>query len=60
MIGNLVYLYLLSPLQVLLNELEELDEIAAFDLAHASGDGVIFWEDAIAEIEQARLSKSSI
>jgi hypothetical protein len=54
MIGNLVYLYLLSPLQVLLNELEELDEIAAFDLAHASGDDVISLEDEIAEIEKQR------
>jgi len=54
MIGNLIYLYLLSPLQVLLNELEELDEIAAFDLAHTSGDDVISLEDAIAEIEKQR------
>ncbi len=38
MISNLVDLYLTSPLQVLLNELEELDKVAAFDLAHASGD----------------------
>ncbi len=54
MLGNLVYLDLLSPLTVLLNELEELVEVAAFDLAHASGEGVISLEDAIAEIEQKK------
>jgi hypothetical protein len=59
MIENLVYLYILSPLQVLLNELEELDEIAMFDLAHESGDQVISLKDAISEVEQARSSKSS-
>ncbi|MFM5986574.1 MAG: hypothetical protein ACKO9I_14830 [Sphaerospermopsis kisseleviana] len=52
MIGNLVYLYLLSLLAVLLNKLEELDEVMAFDLAHTSGEGVISLEDAIEEIEQ--------
>jgi hypothetical protein len=52
MIGNLVYLYLLSLLAVLLNELEEPDEVMAFDLAHISGGEVISLEDAIEEIEQ--------
>jgi hypothetical protein len=62
MIGNLVYLYLLSLLAVLLNKLEELDEVMAFDLAHTSGEGVISLEDAIEEIEQqrAQLNKPNI
>jgi hypothetical protein len=43
-------------ISIFVNGLEELIEIAAFDLAHASGEGVILLEGAIAEIEQQKLS----
>jgi PHD/YefM family antitoxin component YafN of YafNO toxin-antitoxin module len=38
----------------LLEELEELESIRAFDAAKASGDKVIPFEQAVAEIEQSR------
>jgi hypothetical protein len=38
----------------LLEELEELDAIRAYDEARASGDAAIPFEEAIAEIEQRR------
>lgn len=38
----------------LLEELEELDSIRAYDAAKASGDEAIPFEEAIAEIEQNR------
>lgn len=38
----------------LLKELEELESIRAYDAAKASGDEAIPFEQAVAEIEQAR------
>ncbi|MDQ1525312.1 MAG: hypothetical protein QOE47_3236 [Pyrinomonadaceae bacterium] len=38
----------------LLEDLEELDAIRAYDEAKASGDEAIPFEDAVAEIEQKR------
>jgi hypothetical protein len=40
--------------QRLLEELEELESIRAYDAAKASGDEVIPFEQAVAEIEQER------
>ena len=40
--------------QRLLEELEELESIRAYDAAKASGDEVIPFEQAVAEIEQKR------
>ena len=40
--------------QRLLEELEELDAIRAYDAAKASGDEVLALEQALAEIEQDR------
>lgn len=50
--GNLIYLYLLSPVQVLLAELEELDMVQIFDCSKVSRNDVVPLEEAIAEIEQ--------
>jgi hypothetical protein len=38
----------------LLEELEELESIRTFDAAKASGDEIIPFEQAVAEIEQSR------
>ena len=38
----------------LLEELEELETLRAYDVAKASGDETITFEDAVAEIEQNR------
>jgi hypothetical protein len=54
MIGNLTYLYLISLLHRLFNALEEINEIAAYDLAKTFGDEVISLEEAIAEIDQRK------
>lgn len=40
--------------QKLLEELEELESIRAYDAAKASGDEAIPFEEAVAEIEQDR------
>lgn len=40
--------------QRLLAELEELESIRAYDIAKASGDEAIPFEEAVAEIEQER------
>ncbi|MSQ06003.1 MAG: hypothetical protein EXR54_09900 [Dehalococcoidia bacterium] len=44
----------ITDYQKLLEELEELDSIRAYDLAKASGDEVIPFEDAVNEIERDR------
>ena len=40
--------------QTLLDDLEELESLRAFDQAKAAGDEVISLEDAVAEIERQR------
>ena len=44
----------LEQFQRILEELEELEDIRAYDAAKASGDEVIPFDQAIAEIEQRR------
>jgi hypothetical protein len=44
----------IADYQRLLEELEELDAIRAYDAAKASGDEVLTLEQALAEIEQDR------
>lgn len=44
----------ISDYRKLLEELEELESIRAFDAAKASGDEAIPFEEAVAEIEQNR------
>jgi len=53
--GNRISVVLdLADYQKLLDELEELEAIRAYDAAKASGDQAIPFEQAIAEIEQRR------
>ena len=44
----------LEQFQRIVEELEELEDIRAYDAAMASGDEVIPFDQAIAEIEQSR------
>lgn len=44
----------IADYQKLLEDLEELDAIRAYDEARASGDEAIPFEEAVAEIEQKR------
>jgi PHD/YefM family antitoxin component YafN of YafNO toxin-antitoxin module len=53
--GNRVAVFLeISEYQRLLEELEELASLRAFDAAKASGDEVVPFEEAVAEIEKIR------
>ncbi len=53
--GNRISVLLdVEDYQRLLEESEELDSIRAYDLARASGDEAIPFEQAIAEIERER------
>lgn len=56
--GNRVGVLLdIAAYRQLLNKLEELESLYAFDLAEASGDEAVPLEDAIADIEQNRESR---
>jgi len=51
--GNRVGVFLdLKQFQQILEELEELDDIRAYDAAKASGDEAIPFDQAMAEIDQ--------
>jgi hypothetical protein len=53
--GNRVGVLLdITDYQKLLEELEELDSIRAYDIAKASGDEAIPFERAVSEIERGR------
>lgn len=53
--GNRIGVLLdLEDYQKLLEELEELESIRAYDAAKASGDGVVPFEQAVSEIESTR------
>ena len=53
--GNRVAVFLeISEYHRLLEELEELESLRAFDAAKASGDEVVPFEEAVAEIEKTR------
>jgi len=53
--GNRVAVFLeISEYRRLLEELEELESLRAFDAAKASGDEVVPFEEAMAEIEKTR------
>ncbi len=53
--GNRIGVFLdLKQFQSLLEELEELEDIRAYDAAKESGDETIPFDQAIAEIEQRR------
>jgi hypothetical protein len=53
--GNRVKVVLdMEQFQQMLEELEELDDIRAYDAAKASGDEAIPFEQAMAEIQQKR------
>ncbi len=53
--GNRVGVFLdISDYKKLLEELEELESIRAYDAAKASGDEAIPFEQAVDEIEQGR------
>lgn len=53
--GNLIGVVLdIADYRKLLEELEELESIRAYDAAKASGDEAIPFEQAVAEIEQNR------
>ncbi|HAZ31456.1 MAG TPA: hypothetical protein DCY61_01965 [Dehalococcoidia bacterium] len=53
--GNRISVLLdLEDYRKLLGELEELESIRAYDVAKSSGDEIILFEQAVAEIESAR------
>ena len=53
--GNRVKVVLgLDQFRLMLEELEELDALRAYDAAKASGDEAIPFEQALAEIDQVR------
>ena len=53
--GNRIGVFLgMEEYQQIIDRLEELEDIRAFDAAIASGDEVIPFDQAIAEIEQRR------
>jgi PHD/YefM family antitoxin component YafN of YafNO toxin-antitoxin module len=53
--GNRVAVFLeISEYRKLLEELEELESLRAYDAAKASGDEAVPFEEAVAEIEKTR------
>jgi hypothetical protein len=53
--GNRISVLLdLEDYRKLLEELEELESIRAYDVAKSCGDEIILFEQAVAEIESAR------